>query len=117
MTVQGNKSVLFWEYFDWNGPGAALNAATVAAAPMMANYFWTDGGQYLWHLKPPVNWCIQWIGLIEPRLVLLTPHLAARIENVLYQPLMTMREPFPTDTYFVNGGVQNRQTAPSFYYP
>ena len=117
LTVQGNKSVLFWEFFDWNGPGAALNAATVAAAPLMANYYWTDGGQYLWHMKPPVNWCVQWIGLIEPRLILLTPHLAARITNVSYNPLMTPRQPFPTDPYFVNGGVTDRVTAPSFYGP
>jgi hypothetical protein len=115
LTVQGNKAVLFWEYFDWNGPGAALNAATVAQAPLMANYYWTDGGQYIWHMKPPVNWCVQWIGLIEPRLILLTPHLAARIEGVQISPLMTPRQPFPTDPYYVNGGVTDRNTAPSFY--
>lgn len=117
LTVQGNKAVLFWEFFDWNGPGAALNAATVAAAPLMSNYYWTDGGQYLWHLKPPVNWCIQWIGLIEPRIILLTPHLAASINNVGYSALMTPRQPFPGDPYYVNGGVTDRDTAPSLYHP
>jgi hypothetical protein len=115
LVVQGNKAVTFWEYFDWNGPGAALNAATIAAAPMMSNYYWTDGGQYIWHMKPPVNWCVQWIGLIEPRLILLTPHLAARIENVAYTAPMVPRQPFPTDPYYVNGGVTDRDTAPSFY--
>jgi hypothetical protein len=117
LTVQGNKSVLFWEYFDWQGPNAALNAATIAAAPMMSNYYWTDGGQYIWHLKPPVNWCVQWIGLIEPRLILLTPHLAARIENVSYTAPMVPRQPFPNDPYYVNGGVTGRTTAPSWYGP
>lgn len=115
LTVQGNKSVLFWEYFSWNGPGAALNAATLAAAPMMSNYYWTDGGMYMWHLKPPVNWCLQWISVMEPRLILLTPHLAATINNVGYSPLMNVRGAFSTDSYFVDGGLSTRSTAPSFY--
>lgn len=115
LTVQGNKSVLFWEYFAWNGPNAALSAATLAAAPMMSNYYWTDGGQYLWHLKPPVNWCVQWIGVIEPRLILLTPHLAARIQGVQYTPLQTPRQPFSDDPRYVNGGATSRSTAPSFF--
>lgn len=117
LSVQGNKSVLFWEYFAWNGPNAALNASTIAAAPLMSNYYWTDGGQYMWHLKPPVNWCVQWIGLIEPRLILLTPQLAGRITGVTYSPLMTPRQPFFDDPGYVNGGVTDRDTAPSFFMP
>jgi hypothetical protein len=117
LTVQGNKSVLFWEYFAWNGPNAALAAETLRAAPIMGNYYWSDGGQYMWHMKPPVNWCVQWIGLIELRLILLTPHLAARIENVAYSAPMIPRQPFSGDPYFVNGGVTDRDTAPSFYGP
>ena len=115
LTVQGNKAVTFWEYFAWNGPNAALAAETLRAAPLMSNYYWTDGGQYIWHLKPPVNWCVQWIGAIEPRVILLTPHLAARITGVQYTPLMTPRQPFSTDPKYVNGGVTSRTTAPSFY--
>jgi hypothetical protein len=115
LTVQGNKSVLFWEYFAWNGPNAALAAETLRVAPIMGNYYWSDGGQYMWHMKPPINWCVQWIGLIEPRLILLTPHLAARIENVAYSAPMIPRQPFTDDPYFVNGGVTDRNTAPSFY--
>lgn len=117
LTVQGNKAVTFWEYFAWNGPNAALAAETLRAAPLMSNYYWTDGGQYIWHLKPPVNWCVQWIGLIEPRLILLTPHLAARITGVQYTPLQTPRQPFFDDLNYVNGGVTDRNTAPSFYMP
>ena len=115
LTVQGNKAVTFWEYFSWNGPNAALNASTLAAAPLMSSYYWTDGGQYMWHLKPPVNWCVQWIGVIEPRLILLTPHLATRIAGVSYTPLQNVRQPFSTDPYYVNGGVTSRATAPSFF--
>lgn len=117
LTVRGNQAVTFWEYFAWNGPNAALSAATLSAAPLMGNFFWTDGGQYLWHMKPPENYCVQWTALIKPRLVVQTPHLAARISNVLYSPLMHPRDAFPDDPYYVNGGVTSRNTAPSFYTP
>lgn len=115
LMVQGSKASLFWEYFDWGGPNAALNASSMAAMPMLQNYFWSDGGQYIWHMKPPANWCVQWLGLIEPRLVLLTPHLASKISHVQYCPLMHPRDAFPNDPYFTNGGVTSRDTAPSFY--
>lgn len=115
MRVQGNRAVLFWEYFAWNGPGAALSPEVVNAAPLMNNYYWTDGGQYMWHFKLPRMWCIQWAGIIKPRVVLLTPHLAATINNIEYCPLMHPRDAFPDDPYFVDGGVQTRTTAPSLY--
>jgi hypothetical protein len=116
LRVQGNKAALFWEYFDWQGPNAALAASTTAAlGGLLNNFFWTDGGQYLWHMKPPDNWCIQWLGMIRPRLVLLTPHLAASINNIEYCPLMHPRDAFPDDPYYLNGGVTSRDTAPSWY--
>lgn len=115
LTFQGNNAALFWEYFNWNGVNAALNAATVAASPLLANYYWSDGGKFIWHMKTPVNWCLQYEALIEPRVVLRTPHLAAKIQNVQYCPLMHPRDAFPDDPYFVNGGVTSRTTAPSLY--
>lgn len=115
LTVQGNKSVLFWEYFAWNGPNAAFSSEVQSTIPMLGNYFWTDGGQYIWHMKPPQNWCVQWMGLISPRIILLTPHLAASINNIQYSPLMHPRDSFPDDPYFVNGGATSRNTAPSHY--
>jgi hypothetical protein len=115
LSVQGNKSVLFWEYFAWNGPNAALNPAVASFMPMVNNFFWSDGGQYIWHMKPPTMWCVQWAGLIEPRIILLTPHLAANIQNVQYCPLMHPRDAFPDDPYFVNGGATSRDTSPSWY--
>jgi hypothetical protein len=117
LTVQGNKAVLFWEYFDFAGPNAALSPEVTNEVPLMRNWYWSDGGQYLWHFKPPANWCIQWLGLIKPRVVLLTPHLAADIQNVLYKPLMHERDAFPDDPYFQDGGATSRDTAPSLYKP
>ena len=50
----------------------------------------------------------------EPRIILKTPQLAARIQNVKYVPLQHLREPNPSGPYFVKGGVSTR--APSSYY-
>jgi hypothetical protein len=104
MTVQGNKASLFWEYFDFSGPMAAFNGAVQAAMPLVQNFFWTDGGQYIWHMKPPTNWCVQWLGLIEPRVILLTPHLAGRINNIVYTPLLNVRDAYSDQPNYVNGG-------------
>jgi len=50
----------------------------------------------------------------EPRIILKTPQLAARIQNVEYVPLQHLREPDPDGSYFFKGGVSTR--APSSYY-
>lgn len=110
MTVRGGRRVTYWEYFDYsNGPMQAINQGR------LNSYFWSDGGRFLWHAKPPNNWCVQHIAKIEPRVIVLTPHLAARITNFLYEPLLHTRDPLPTDPYFVNGGVTGERAAPSHY--
>ena len=40
-----------------------------------------------------------------PRLRLLTPHLAGRIQNVVWTPLQAFREPFHDQSYFIDGGL------------
>jgi hypothetical protein len=55
-------------------------------------------------MKPPTNWCVQWLGLIEPRVILLTPHLAGRINNIVYTPLLNVRDAYSDQPNYVNGG-------------
>lgn len=102
LSIRGNIASLFWEYLDYS---SAMEGATDGN---VQDFFWTDGGRYLWHKKPPRNWCVQWLSKIEPRIILTVPHLAGRLLNVQYCPLQHEREPFPDDAYFVDGGVQNR---------
>lgn len=110
MTVMGGMVVTNWEYFDYSqGPMTGI------ADGRLTDQYWTDGGRYLWHKKPPVNWCVQWLAKIEPRLILRTPQLAGRITNVQYCPLQHERQPFPDDPYFVNGGVSTARSGPSLY--
>lgn len=106
LTVLGGTEVLFWEYFDYNSPGGAMEMAR-AMAPE-GSFQTSDNGRFLWHKKPPTNFCIQMLAKMEPRLMLLTPYLAARLENVSYVPLIPVRSSFPSDaSTYVNGGQTN----------
>lgn len=109
MTVRGGRAVTFFQYLDY------MQGAMVAVQDgRLLNDFWTDGGRFLWHKKPPLNWCNQWVSKIEPRIILLTPQLAGRIQNVRYAPLQHTRDPFPADPYFVDGG-QTSRVGPSLF--
>ena len=100
MSVRGNIAATYWEYLDYS-QGAMVGAQDGNLAD---KFFWSDGGRYLWHSKPPKNWCVQWLAKIEPRIILRTPHLAGRITNVVYCPLQHERDVFPDDPYLVDGG-------------
>jgi hypothetical protein len=103
LTVAGGYASTYMEYLDYTqGAIQAVQDGRLGA------WFWTDGGRYLWHSKPPLNWCVQWISKIEPRVILRTPQLAGRITNVRYAPLQHTRDPFPDDNYFVDGGETSR---------
>lgn len=108
----GTMAATFWEYFDYSADNAAMSDARLTG--YSDTYYWSDGGRYLWHRKPPLNWCIQLLAKIEPRLVLLTPHLAGRVTDVVYVPLQHERDSINGDDYFVDGGAQSR-SASSLY--
>lgn len=111
LTVRGGSyASLFWEHVDYNA-----GAMTAIEFARMGNYFSTDGGRFLWHAKPPNNWCVQLLAKIEPRIILRTPHLAGKLQNVQFCPYLMPREPFPDDPYFVNGGVSTPRSGPSYY--
>jgi hypothetical protein len=109
LTFRGGLPGLYWQFFDMT---AAVGLAQQGNA---ASFFWTDGGRYLWHTKPPKNWCVQWQVRFEPRIILPVPHLAGKLRNVRYAPLMHTRDAFPDNPYYVDGGVTSRSTAPSFF--
>lgn len=110
LSVRGGLQVTYWEYLDYSR-GAMIGAADGNYSP---GDFWTDGGIYLWHKKPPLNWCVQWTAKTEPRVLLLTPHLAGRVTNVQYCPLQHPRDSIKDDPYFIDGGVTSR-TGSTFY--
>lgn len=105
----GTIRTLYWEYYDYRNdvlPGAG----DVRAAP---TFFWSDNGVFLWGLKAPDNWCVEVISKTEPRLILRTPQLAGRLQNVVYVPLQHTDDPLPSQDYHVNGGVPTGRPFPS----
>lgn len=110
LTVNGQPS-LFWEYFD-------MNAEAVAAASRMApmGFFDVlDNGRFLFSRLAPTHTCVQ-VEIVErPRLILLTPFLAARFQNLRYTYSIHEREWDPASEYFANGG---SSTSPlPYFYP
>lgn len=107
----GTIQTLYWQYYDYRNdviPGAS----DVRAAP---TFFWSDNGVFLWGLKAPDNWCVEVISKTEPRLILRTPQLAGRLQNVVYVPLQHTDDALPSQDYFVNGGVSTGRPFPSPY--
>jgi hypothetical protein len=107
-TVLGNIPVTYLEYFDQALQNGPVDFGNMFATP--GSYWSSDDGRFLWHRKPPTNWCVQLLALLEPRLIMLTPYLAGRITDVRYTPLYHERSWDPTNTsYWKDGG---RYTSP-----
>jgi len=116
LTVLGGTPATYMEFFDWNAPGAAMDA--VKALGIEGAFSVTDGGRYLWVKKPQNNFCVQAQAVESLRLRLDFPHLAARITNISYTPIIGTRSPYPSDPDFYDGGKTNRNNyAPSFWSP
>lgn len=116
MNVLGTIPVTYWESFNYDGPLSAIEFARQFAPG--DSYYTTDGGRFMWHKKPPTNFCVQVVAKTEPRLLLLTPYLAARLQNVKYTPIQHERSWDPQSGYYVNGGsTQQDTTVPSYYSP
>lgn len=119
LTVMGGTPTLFMEYLDYSSPNGALGAARALAPD--GSFSISDNGRFMWHKKPPTNFCVQLLVKTQPRVILTTPHLAARLTNVQYTPVQHQRDPFTDGTYFVNGGQTSYNgyvpNAPSYYSP
>lgn len=110
LSVIGGTRVTYLEYFD--------QQFSYEIGQQFAPGFYqvTDGGRFLVHKKPPTNFCVQLLAKTEPRLVLRTPFLAARLTNIKYTPVAHEREWEPDSSYYVNGGKTNRGGSFTSYY-
>lgn len=107
LKVRGNKASLYKQYFNWNAPGAAIDFVK-AFGNLSANFQASDNGKFLWLFQPPSSYCIQFEVMARQTLVLRTPYLAARLNNVRWTPLNMERSPYPGAATYVNGGKTNR---------
>lgn len=109
LSVRGGMKTLYWEHMDYT------KAVPEIAMSKSGNDFWTDGGRFFWTAER-VMWCYVMAAKIQPRIILRTPHLAGRIDDVAYTPLQHLRSPFPDDPYFLKGGVSSRDNPADDYY-
>lgn len=110
LTANG-EPVLYWEYF-------SFNEQAIAAASAMApqGYFSTlMNGRFLQVRNSPTHTCVNVEVIERPRLILMTPFLAARFLNLQYSISIHERNAFPDEAYFANGGGIN--TPLPYFYP
>jgi hypothetical protein len=102
LTISGSMPVTYRQYVDYRRA-----EPDVRLLRGLEDFFWTDGGVYSWAVEQ-IKWCFKMALKTEQRVVLRTPHLAGRIDNVKYSPLQHLRDPDPDSAYWFDGGVSAR---------
>lgn len=107
MSVVGGRAVTYMEYFDYDNPSISSALTDGMAIIRKEGAFLTTMSQTLW--------CIKWQTKVEPRLIMRTPWLAGRIQNVAYCPIQHEPTSFPSDPYYTAPGGVTARTGPSLY--
>ncbi len=110
MSILGGRAVTYLEHFDYSNPD--IRSAIAGLEPGA----YTVDGPWITTTRRSI-WCFNWQTKIEPRLILRTPWLAGRLQNVVAMPLQYTRSPFPDDPYFVAGGGVTTRSGPSYFTP
>lgn len=114
VSVLGGTPVTYWEYFNFEGPGAFEEVQKMAPD---GHYTVSDSGRFMW-VREQNKWCVNMSALSKPRVVLATPYIAARMTNVRYTPLAHERDFDPSASYYKDGGRYDRDYfGPSYYEP
>lgn len=108
LTVKGGFQVTYMNYINYNDAVAQLAALPFGAE--VNDIAVTDGGRFGW-AKSKINYCFKYALRTEQRVVLLTPHLAGKLQYVKYVPLQHYVEPDPTSIYARDGGSSLRGTS------
>lgn len=106
LTVVGGMPVTYWQYL----PHQMSVPQTQLLNGMET--WWTDGGRFLWSYDGTFT-CFKLKMETDPRVVLRTPHLAWKIQNVKYTKLVPYRSDDPTSDYWKDGGVSLRNLSPT----
>lgn len=103
MTIADGFPVTYLEYLDYRAAQPDISLLPTG----MPEFWWTDNGLWSWAYEGN-KWCFKLSLKTEPRIVLRTPQLAGKIQNVRYTPLQHLREPDPDSPYHADGGVSLR---------
>ena len=101
-TIQGSFPVTYFEYVDYR---QAIGDISLLRG--REDFFWTDQGRYSWAIEQ-IKWCYKLAVKLEPRVILRAPHLAGRIDSVMYSPVAHLRDSDPDSAYWKDGGVSLR---------
>lgn len=107
LRVLGQRDVTFFEHLDYRVGRQEISDAR------LQYIYWTDDGRFLW-THETTKFCFTVSGELKPRIVLLTPQLAGRINHVLYTPAQHFKSFDQDSDYFFKGGEDDRP-APSLY--
>jgi len=102
--IRQNYPSMYWEHKSYT---AVPEQIAPLGGGIRNTEFWTDNGRFLWAYDSN-GFCFKLKAKTEPRLLLRTPHLAAKIQNVLYTPHRALRSPFPDEASYKQGGVSTR---------
>ena len=108
MSVLAGQAVTFWENQQFQ------NAELIDAISRIGPGVRIEGGGQFLTWSKRTNVCVQWEMQINPRIIMRTPWLAGRLQNVMYCPLQHEREAFPDDPYHVDGGSSSTD-GPSYF--
>lgn len=103
LTILGGRPVTYREYLNYRDPVADANVRLLRDR----NDFWTDNGVYSWAISNN-KWCYTLHLKTEQRVVLRTPQLAGKIQNIMYSPLQHLRSGYPDSPYNFDGGLSIR---------
>jgi hypothetical protein len=107
-TILGNMAATGWQYFDQR-----IRERSNARA--RNNQVWTtDSGMYAWATTESGGYCEAVKATLEYRLLMFTPQLAGRIQDVMYAPRQPFRDWEPDEKYYLDGGITYRP--PSNFY-
>jgi len=110
MTVLGGVPVTYFKYFNQ----ANAQAEAIVRQFGIVSTFTSDSGVFRWYINHK-NGCVDMTVDFAPRLILRTPQVAARLDNVAYAPRTHARDAYPDSNYFANGGRTNLPQFPTFY--
>lgn len=105
----GGMPVTYWEYLNHQ-----LSVPQTQLLHGMETWY-TDGGRYLWSYDGSFT-CFKLKMETDLRVVLRTPHLAFKLQNVKYRRTYApLRSDDPASSYWKDGGVSIRNVSPTQY--
>lgn len=110
LTYLGNRPATYLEYKDYRA------GAQEIALSKAQDFYWTDAGRFLWTVERR-KYCYTMSAIVEPRIVLRTPQIAGRLDNVMINPEQVLRSPWEDSEYFFKGGVEHRTYPYGRVYP